>query len=61
MIVAIYLAKANQLSTSDIITALMYIGTLIFPIRGLGRVISEFGKTIVSANRIEEIVQEESE
>lgn len=61
MIVAIYLAKANQLSTSDIITALMYIGTLIFPIRGLGRVISEFGKTIVSANRIEEIVQEKSE
>ena len=61
MIVAIFLAKSNQLSTSDIITALMYIGTLIFPIRGLGRVISEFGKTIVSANRIEEIVQEESE
>lgn len=61
MIVAIYLAKANQLSTSDIITALMYIGTLIFPIRGLGRVISELGKTIVSANRIEEIVQEKSE
>ena len=61
MIVAIFLAKANQLSTSDIITALMYIGPLIFPIRGLGRVISEFGKTIVSANRIEEIVQEESE
>ena len=61
MIVAIFLAKANELSTSDIITALMYIGPLIFPIRGLGRVISEFGKTIVSANRIEEIVQEESE
>ena len=34
---------------------------VIWPIRGLGRIISNYGKAIVAANRIEEVLKEASE
>jgi ATP-binding cassette subfamily B protein len=39
----------------------MYIGMLVYPIRGLGRIIGDFGKSTVAAQRIDEILAEPSE
>ena len=61
MAVAIYLAQKGQVSPGDIIAALMYIGMLVWPIRGLGRIIGDFGKATVAANRVDEILRIPSE
>ena len=61
MAVAIYLSQKGLISSGDIIAALMYIGMLVWPIRGLGRIIGDFGKATVAANRIEEILKIPSE
>lgn len=57
IIVSVFLAKSGMVSTGDIVAALMYVSMLVYPIRGLGRIIGDFGKTIVASNRIEEILQ----
>lgn len=54
--VAIYLVRTGALSAGDIIACLMYIGMLVWPIRGLGRIIGDFGKAVVASNRIEEVL-----
>lgn len=54
--IAIVLAKRGIVSTSDIIACMMYIGMLVYPIRGLGRIIGDFGKATVANNRIYEIL-----
>lgn len=54
--VAIYLSKEGIVSTGDIIACMMYIGMLVYPIRGLGRIIGDFGKAVVAGNRIDEIL-----
>ena len=61
MIVAIILAKNNLVDAGDIIACFLLLGMLIWPVRGLGRIISELGKTIVSVNRIQEVLDEKSE
>lgn len=55
--VAVVFAKRGLVSTGDVIACLMYIGMLVYPIRGLGRIIGDFGKAIVSSNRIKEILE----
>lgn len=52
----IYLAK-NGLSAGDMIACIYYISMLVYPIRNLGRIISNFGKSTVAANRIDEVLQ----
>jgi len=59
--VCVYLAKNSLVSTGDIIACMMYIGMLVYPIRGLGRIIGDFGKSTVAAKRIDEILAEPSE
>jgi len=59
--VAVILAQKNLISSGDIIACLMYIGMLVWPIRGLGRIIGDFGKATVAANRIDEILKIQSE
>ena len=56
----IYLAKSG-LSAGDMIACISYISMLVYPIRNLGRIISDFGKSSVAANRIDEILQIEDE
>lgn len=53
---AINLAKTGVVNAGDIIAALMYIGMLVWPIRGLGRIIGDFGKATVATRRIDEIL-----
>ena len=50
------LSKEGIVSTGDIIACMMYIGMLVYPIRGLGRIIGDFGKAVVAGNRIDEIL-----
>ncbi|NLD26765.1 MAG: ABC transporter ATP-binding protein [Acholeplasmataceae bacterium] len=54
--VSIFLAQAGKVSAGDITACLMLIGMLVWPIRGLGRIIGEFGKAVVSEKRIDEIL-----
>ena len=54
--IAIYLTQRGTLSAGDVITALMYVGMLVWPIRNLGRLIGDFGKTIVASDRIDEVL-----
>lgn len=59
--VSIYFSQQNLMSTGDIIAALMYIGMLVWPIRGLGRIVGDFGKAIIANNRIEEVLNNPDE
>jgi ATP-binding cassette, subfamily B, bacterial len=61
MSIAIYLSQSIAVSSSDIIAILMLLGSFIWPIRGLGRIIGEFGKTLVAVERIDEILKQPSE
>ena len=51
----IYLARTG-LSTGGIIACMSYISMLVYPIRSLGRIIGDFGKSSVAAKRIDEIL-----
>ena len=59
--VAIYLAYKNLVTASDITACLLLLGMVIWPIRGLGRIISNYGKALVAANRIQHVLEEKSE
>lgn len=56
----IYLAKSG-LEASDLIVCISYISMLVYPIRSLGRIISDFGKSTVASKRIEEILSIDDE
>lgn len=56
----IYLAKSG-LTVGDIVVCISYISMLVYPIRSLGRIISNFGKATVAAKRIDEVLKEDTE
>ena len=56
--VCILFGRSKIVSTGDIIACMMYIGMLVWPIRNLGRIIADFGKATVAANRIDEVLTE---
>lgn len=56
----IYLASSG-LKASDMIVCISYISMLVYPIRNLGRIISDFGKSSVAAKRIDDILTEKDE
>ncbi|MDE5868035.1 MAG: ABC transporter ATP-binding protein/permease [Anaeroplasmataceae bacterium] len=59
--VGIFLAKDGLLGASDIVAALLLMNMLIWPMRQLGRIIASFGKACVAANRIDELLEKDSE
>lgn len=59
--VGIFLAKEGILDASDIVACLLLMGMLIWPMRGLGRIIASFGKATVAVNRIDEVLSNPSE
>ena len=61
LLVGIYLAKQGILDGADIVAALLLMGMLIWPMRGLGRIVASFGKASVAANRIDELLAQKSE
>lgn len=60
-LVSIYLAREGLVDIGDAAAALMLVGLLIWPIRGLGRLINDYSMANVANNRINEILKEESE
>lgn len=61
IIAGVYFAKTGKISVGDISAALIYISMLVYPIRSLGRIISDFGKTVVACDRIDEILNQQDE
>jgi len=59
--VAITIVQSGAISEGDVIAALMYIGMLVWPVRGLGRIIGDFGKATVASSRIQEILDIEDD
>jgi len=57
----IYFAVQGVIDPGDFATFMMYIGMVVWPLRQLGRIISDFGKTSVALDRLDEIVLKESE
>ena len=56
----IFLAKSG-LSAGDLVVCISYISMLVYPIRNLGRIITNFGKATVAAKRIDEVLNEQTE
>ena len=54
-------ARAGRISVGDIVVFTSYIGMLIWPVRNLGRILSHGGRTMVSLERIDEILRQKRE
>ena len=52
--------KQGTMDAADIIAALGLVGMLIWPIRGLGRMINDYGKALVTSDRLNEIFDQHS-
>ncbi len=61
VIFAIFMVKDNKINPEQVIATLLLIGMLIWPIRGLGRMIGDLGRALVSSDRIYEVLEHESE
>jgi ATP-binding cassette subfamily B protein len=61
LIVGIILAANNELSLGDFSAFLAYIGMVVWPLRQLGRIVGDFGKTTVALDRLDGIMDQESE
>lgn len=57
----IYFVINGQLGTGQFIAFLSLLGLIVWPIRQLGRIIGDFGKTTVALDRIDEIMIHETE
>ncbi|VEU81046.1 ABC transporter ATP-binding protein [Haploplasma axanthum] len=61
LLFGIHFSRQGTMSVSSISSALMLAGMLIWPVRGLGRIINDFGKSLVAAGRLSAIMNEKSE
>lgn len=55
------LAYRNEITSGNLVAFISYVGMLIWPIRRLGRIIGNIGKSFVSAERINTILTEPAE
>lgn len=56
LLFGIYYASRGEITTGDVLTFVSYISMLIWPIRQLGRILQDLGKSVVSMKRIYEIL-----
>ncbi len=54
-------AQAGRISVGDIVVFTSYVGMLIWPVRNMGRILSQGGRTMVSLERIDEILRQKAE
>lgn len=57
----VLLALDGVITSDQFLAFLFYVGMIVWPMRQLGRIIGDFGKTSVALDRIDEIVLKESE
>lgn len=53
----IFLAASGQLLVGEMTVFISYIWMLLWPVRQLGRILADFGKALVSAGRISEVLE----
>ncbi|MCF7932221.1 MAG: ABC transporter ATP-binding protein/permease [Acholeplasmataceae bacterium] len=53
--------KNGTMDAAAVVASLALVGMLIWPVRGLGRIINDFGKALVASDRINEILDMKSE
>ncbi len=56
-----YFAIDGRITVGEYTAFLMYIGMIVWPLRQLGRIVGDFGKTTVSLDRLDEIMLKDSE
>ena len=61
VLIGVHYVRNEWLTGPDMVVAFMSIGMLVWPLRGLGRVIGEFSKAMVAADRLFAIFDESSE
>lgn len=61
LILCVIKAIQKEITVGTLIVFTSYISMLIYPIRQLGRILSDAGKSLVSLNRIEQILDEPAE
>ncbi len=61
IVFGIIMATNGDISAGDFMTFLMYIGMIVWPLRQLGRIVGDLGKTSVALDRLDEIVLKDSE
>ena len=61
LLVCIVYASRGEITVGELIVFTSYIGMLLWPIRSLGRTLSDAGKSMVAMGRIQEILQAEPE
>ncbi|NLK12549.1 MAG: ABC transporter ATP-binding protein [Candidatus Phytoplasma sp.] len=61
ILLGIYFASTGAMSIASVSSALMLVGLLIWPIRGLGRLINDFGKALVASDRLTHLFEQKSE
>jgi len=57
----IYFSVNGVIEIGDFTTFLWYVGMVVWPLRHLGRIVGDFGKTSVALDRLDEIVLKDSE
>ncbi len=57
----IYFSVNGQLASGQFIAFLAYVGMIVWPMRQLGRIVGDFGKTTVALDRLDEIMLIDSE
>lgn len=61
IVLGAYFTINGEISIGDLIAFSSYVATILWPVRQLGRIIVDFGKSSVALNRIEEVLKEEDE
>lgn len=54
-------ARAGRITVGDIVIFTSYVGMLIWPVRNMGRILSQGGRTMVSLERIDEVLRQKQE
>ena len=58
LIYGVILAARGEISVGDLLVFTSYVGQLLWPVRQLGRILSDMGKSMVSFDRIQQILGE---
>ncbi len=59
--VGVFAVQNQTMDAAGVVASLALVGMLIWPIRGLGRIISDYGKALVASDRIYHILEKPSE
>ena len=61
LLYGVVLAARGEITVGDLLVFTSYVGQLLWPVRQLGRILSDMGKSFVALDRIDEILCQKSE